>query len=133
MQGSYLILKIHLLNDRIFNRRLSKNQDILYTAEQAKILSALWTNEILSAKELSNITGLATSSLSLMLKRLEDQGLIGSRTSLDDKRRKDYQVTPQGSQQQAVGEVVSRESFLSFTKALAIKKSNRSKTIWSGF
>lgn len=108
-QGGYLILKIRLLNGRLFNHRLSKHPDALYTAEQGKILSALWANEPQSAKELSKVTGLATSSLSLMLKRLEDQGLIVSKTSLEDKRRKDYCVTPQGAQQQAVGDAVSRE------------------------
>lgn len=53
--GGYLILKIRLYNGRLFNRLLNRNPDALYSAEQGKILSALWENEPQSAVHLGEV------------------------------------------------------------------------------
>ncbi|EHI74776.1 MarR family transcriptional regulator [Streptococcus criceti] len=107
--GGYLILKIRLLNARLFNRYLSQAPDARYNAEQGKILSALWVKAPQSAVELSQVTGLAASTLSLMLKRLEEQGLIYSQADHRDGRKKAYNVTELGRSQQAVGQAVSQK------------------------
>lgn len=106
--GGYLILKIRLLNARLFNRYLSQAPNALYNAEQGKILSALWAEAPQSAVELSQVTGLAASTLSLMLKRLEEQGLIISQADPRDGRKKAYDLTALGKSQQAVGREVSQ-------------------------
>ncbi|SCU23648.1 transcriptional regulator [Staphylococcus xylosus] len=105
--GGYLILKIKLLNSRLFNRYLSKDSRILYSAEQGKIMSALWDKHPQTASELSHITGLANSSLSIMLKRLETQGLIVSVLSKVDKRKRMFDLTSIGANQEKVGDEIS--------------------------
>ncbi|RDZ07679.1 MarR family transcriptional regulator [Priestia megaterium] len=107
--GGYLTLKIKLLNSRLFNRYLSMDSRVLYSAEQGKILSALWDNHPQTASELSYITGLANSSLSIMLKRLETQGLIVSILSEEDKRKRMFDLTSIGANQEKIGNEISNK------------------------
>ncbi len=106
--GGYLTLKIHLLNGRLFNRLLNNDGRALYNAEQGKIISALWDKHPQTASELAQVTGLANSTLTLMLKRLEDeQGLVISRQDIKDKRKKWFDLTEAGAAQEEVGNAVS--------------------------
>jgi len=108
--GGYLTMKVSHLNARLFNRLLSQNGKALYGAEQGKILAALWMKRPQSASELAAMTGLANSSLTLMLKRLEhEQGLVCSFASPDDKRKRLIDLTELGLSQQEVGEDVSEK------------------------
>lgn len=106
-KGGYLTLKIHLLNARLFNRYLTRDGRALYNAEQGKILSALWDKHPQSASELSQVTGLANSGLSIMLKRLEKKKLIISFPSEEDKRKRIIDLTELGAAQKIVGNQVS--------------------------
>ncbi len=100
-------MKINHLNARLFNKLLSTDGRALYNAEQGKILSALWMKRPQNASELTQVTGLANSSLTLMLKRLEDQGLVQIVTAKDDKRKRVIDLTELGASQQEVGDFVS--------------------------
>lgn len=84
------------------------NNEAIYNAEQGKILSALWDEKPLTSSELTYVTGLAKSSLSLALKGLDKKGLILSYPSEKDKRIRYYDLTKLGSSQQAVGDKISK-------------------------
>ncbi|MDO4622894.1 MAG: MarR family transcriptional regulator [Eubacteriales bacterium] len=106
--GGYLTLKIHLLNGRLFNRLLANDGRALYNAEQGKIISALWDKRPQTASELAKVTGLANSTLTLMLKRLEEeQGLVVSVQDKQDKRKKWFDLTETGVEQEQVGNQIS--------------------------
>ncbi len=106
--GGYLTLKIHLLNGRLFNRLLANDGRARYNAEQGKIISALWDKRPQTASELAQVTGLANSTLTLMLKRLEEeQGLVVSVQDAKDKRKKWFDLTQEGVEQELVGNEVS--------------------------
>lgn len=108
-KGGYLILKIKHLNGRLFNRYISENGRIVFNAEQGKIISALYDKSPMSAGELSKVTGLANSTLTLMLKRLEEQELIISQSDELDKRIKFFSLTDFGKEQQEIGQEVSQK------------------------
>ncbi len=109
-KGGYLTLKIHLLNGRLFNRLLNNDGRALYNAEQGKIISALWDKHPQTASDLAQVTGLANSTLTLMLKRLEDeQGLVISKHDTVDKRKKWFDLTETGAAQEEVGNAVSEK------------------------
>ncbi|MDO4649481.1 MAG: MarR family transcriptional regulator [Eubacteriales bacterium] len=108
--GGYLTLKIHLLNGRLFNRLLTNDGRALYNAEQGKIISALWDKRPQTASELAKVTGLANSTLTLMLKRLEEeQGLVVSVQDEKDKRKKWFDLTQTGIDQEQVGNQISEK------------------------
>ncbi len=108
-QGGYLNMKINHLNSRLFNKLLNADGRALYNAEQGKILSSLWDKHPQNAMELVTSTGLAKSSISIMLSRLENQGLITSTADTEDKRRRLYDLTEVGLSQKEVGERVSNQ------------------------
>lgn len=118
-QGGYLNMKINHLNARLFNKLLSSDGRALYNAEQGKILSSLWMKHPQSAVELTSSTGLAKSSLSIMLSRLEEQGLITSALDTVDKRKKMFDLTDVGLSQQEVGDSVSEELSQIFYKGFS--------------
>ena len=88
--GGYLIHHIRLLNGRLYQKLLSKEGYI-------------------TCSELSCRTGLANNTLTSMLKKLEEQGLVCMKDCPKDKRRKYVNLTELGKSQKEIGEKVSRE------------------------
>lgn len=106
-QGGFLVYKIKYLNTRLFNRLLQADARALFNGEQGKILSVLWDEGECTASDIADITGLANSTLSIMLKRMEENGLIISYDDSNDKRKRIYSVSALGREQQIVGNETS--------------------------
>lgn len=106
-QGGFLVHKIKYLNTRLFNRLLQADARALFNGEQGKILSVLWDEGECTASDIADITGLANSTLSIMLKRMEENGLIISYDDSNDKRKRIYSVSALGREQQIVGNETS--------------------------
>ena len=98
MQGGYQALQIRLLNGRIFQKLLSKEPDALYRSEQGKILTILWKQELecATATDIALATGLANNTLTSMVKKLEEQGLVTIQPCTQDKRKKYISLTDLG-------------------------------------
>ena len=83
--GDY-IAQIRLIGGRVFEKLLSASGADTFNGPQGKILDALWQQDGLSANEISQRTGLASSTLTSMLDRMENAGLVKRRRSTDDRR-----------------------------------------------
>ena len=105
--GGSLVHKIKYLNTRLFNRLLQDDARALFNGEQGKILSVLWDEGECTASHIADITGLANSTLSIMLKRMEEQGLIICYDDCNDKRKRIYGLSALGREQQVVGNEIS--------------------------
>ena len=79
MNGGFLVTKIKQLGDRIFEKILSEKNIDAFNGAQGRILYVLWQEDGISIRALSTKCGLAITSLTTMLERMENQGLI-SRT-----------------------------------------------------
>ena len=101
---------IRLLNGRIFQKLLRQDPDSLYRSEQGKILAVLWNSETgcATATDIALETGLANNTLSTMLKKLEEQGLVTFSQCGLDKRKKYVKLTERGWSQKEVGQRVSQ-------------------------
>ena len=110
-RGGFLSLHIRLLNGRLFQKLLNKEPGVLYRSEQGKILSFLWSQADgrATATDIALATGLANNTLTSMVKKLADQGLVDMQPSKDDKRKKFIVLTPLGWSQKEIGERVSQE------------------------
>ena len=91
MNGGFLVTKIKQLGDRIFEKILSekkkkKNIDA-FNGAQGRILYVLWQEDGISIRSLSVKCGLAITSLTTMLEKMENQGLIRRVQSETDKRK----------------------------------------------
>ena len=76
MNGGFLVTKIKQLGDRIFEKILSKKNIDAFNGAQGRILYVLWQEDGIPIKSLSIKCGLAITSLTTMLERMENQGLI---------------------------------------------------------
>lgn len=111
MTGGYQALQIRLLNGRIFQKLLSKEPDAQYRSEQGKILTVLWQKEDgrATATDIALASGLANNTLTSMIKKLEDQGLVTVVQCDQDKRKKFVVLTELGWEQKEIGDRVSKE------------------------
>ena len=111
MIGGYQALQIRLLNGRLFQKLLSKEPDAQYRSEQGKILTVLWQKDDgrATATDIALASGLANNTLTSMIKKLEDQGLVTVVQSDQDKRKKFVFLTELGWEQKEIGDRVSKE------------------------
>ena len=90
-EGFFLIARIQQVGDRILEQIITKkNNDILqnlyFNGAQGRILHVLWKRDGIPIKELAKQTGLAMSSLTTMLNRMEAAGLIHRQHGAKDRR-----------------------------------------------
>lgn len=107
MNGGFLVSKIKQLSDRIFERLLARQGIDAFNGAQGRILYVLWQEDGVSIKTISERCGLAITSLTTMLERLENQGLIRRVPSEQDKRKTLLYLTDQAKKLRADSEVVS--------------------------
>ena len=91
--GGYLISQIHKIGGRIFNELLRESGVEEFNGPQGRILYSLWDDKILTIKEISKKTGLAKTSLTSMLKRMENSKLIEKVENNDDRRSTKIKLT----------------------------------------
>ena len=80
------IAQIRLIGGRVFEKLLSASGAVQFNGPQGKILDALWQQDGLSAIEIGRRTGLASSTLTGMLDRMEDAALVVRKRSAEDRR-----------------------------------------------
>ena len=71
--GGYLISQIHKLTRRKINELLKEASVTEFNGSQGIILSSLWAKGEQTIKEIGKTTGLAKTSLSSMLDRMENK------------------------------------------------------------
>ena len=95
--------------DRIDYRNMSLISRFI--SEQGKILTVLWQKEDgrATATDIALASGLANNTLTSMIKKLVDQGLVTIEQSDQDKRKKFVVLTELGWEQKEIGDRVSKE------------------------
>ena len=74
--GGFLITKIKQIQSRIFENLLNEHGIREFNGAQGRILFILWENDNISVSKISAQTGLAKTTLTSMLDRLEASGHI---------------------------------------------------------
>ena len=75
------------LSDRVFEKILNEKKIDAFNGAQGRILYVLWQKDGISIKTLSEQCGLAITSLTSMLERMEKQGLLRRESDEKDKRK----------------------------------------------
>ena len=83
----FLISQIKQVQARIFQRLLQDSGVEEFNGPQGHILYVLWQKDEVPIVELSQKTGLAKNTLTAMLGRMEDAGLIERKAARSDKRQ----------------------------------------------
>lgn len=87
MQGGILITQIKQISGRIFEKLLVNAGVEEFNGAQGRILYVLWNGDGVPIIELSRKTGLAKTSLTSMLERMENANLIIRMPDKVDKRK----------------------------------------------
>lgn len=85
--SGFYIGRIKQINTRLLNKFLAQKNITAFNGEQGRILHVLWENDGISNQELSKKSGLAMSSLTTMLERMEEKKLLIRKDCPKDKRR----------------------------------------------
>ena len=85
--SGFYIGRIKQVNTRLLNKFLAQKNITAFNGEQGRILHVLWENDGISNRELSKKSGLAMSSLTTMLDRMEEKKLLERRVDENDKRK----------------------------------------------
>ena len=83
----FTLSKVKQLGDRIFEKILAAENVDAFNGAQGRILYVLWQENGIPIRELSEKSGLAITSLTTMLERMENAGLIRRQQSGEDKRK----------------------------------------------
>ncbi len=86
-RGGFLVSKIKQIQGRVFEKLLIEHGIDQFNGAQGRILFVLWDNDAIPISELSEKTGLAKTTLTSMLDRLEASGSL-QRVYDDHDRRK---------------------------------------------
>lgn len=85
--SGFYISRIKQINTRLLNKLLAQKNITAFNGEQGRILHVLWENDGISNQELSKRSGLAMSSLTTMLERMEEKNLLTRKDCPKDKRK----------------------------------------------
>jgi len=86
-QGGFLVTQIKQVSGRLFEKLLMDAGVEAFNGAQGRILYVLWQRDGIPIIELSRKTGLAKTSLTSMLERMEQAHLIKRIPDQDDKRK----------------------------------------------
>lgn len=84
--GGFLITKIKQIQGRVFQKLLAQCGISEFNGAQGRILFVLWEKDDIAIRELSEKTGLAKTTLTSMLDRMEKSGHITRRFDPADRR-----------------------------------------------
>lgn len=91
--GGFLISKIKQIQGRIFEKLLIEHGINQFNGAQGRILFVLWEEDNIPIKELADRTGLAKTTLTSMLDRLEASGHIQRVYDPSDRRTVKIKLT----------------------------------------
>lgn len=107
--GGFLVTKIKQLGDRIFERILAEKNIDAFNGAQGRILYVLWQEDGVPIKIISEKSGLAITSLTTMLERMEKNGLISRKADEADKRKTLLFLTDKAKELKEAYDSVSNE------------------------
>lgn len=108
-QAGFLISQIKQVGGRVFEKILAKEQIDAFNGAQGRILYVLWQKDHISIVELSALVGLAKTTLTSMLDRMEESGLIERVPDANDRRKCILVLTERARSLQEKYEQVSQE------------------------
>ncbi len=85
--GGFLISQVKQVGGRVFERLLAKANVSAFNGAQGRILYVLWQTDSVPIMELSKKTGLAKTTLTSMLDRMETSGLIERVADKENRRQ----------------------------------------------
>lgn len=87
IKGGNYVSQIKRLSDRILEQILAEKNFDAFNGAQGRILYVLWSRDGISLRELADKTGLAPTTLTSMVDRMEKAGLVCRMHDKKDRRK----------------------------------------------
>lgn len=87
LKAGHTISQIRQVSNRIFERILSERKIDAFNGAQGRILYVLWQEEHIALREIADRTGLAATTLTSMIDRMEAAELVRRLPDPDDRRK----------------------------------------------
>ena len=120
--GGYLIGQIDKLTSRKVNELLKKERVTDFNGAQGTIMYVLFGRKQMTIREIGKATGLAKTSLTSMLERMEKQGLIEKKENPEDHRSTLVELTEQARKQKKIIDKVSTSVNRQYYKGMKEKE-----------
>ncbi|MGN6712749.1 MarR family transcriptional regulator [Anaerocolumna jejuensis] len=91
--GGFLISQIKQLQGRVFEKMLKESGIDAFNGAQGRILYVLWEKERLTISEIGHLTSLAKTTLTSMLDRMEESGLVVRSADKENRRQVIISIT----------------------------------------
>ncbi len=108
-QGGFFISQIKPISDRIWTKLLQSSGMDAFNGPQGRLLYVLWQEDGISAAQLAQRSGLAPTTLTSMLDRLEAAGLVRREPHATDRRRWNLVLTDKAKELMASSQKISDE------------------------
>jgi len=119
-KGGFLISRIKQVGGRLFDRMLAEADIDAFNGAQGRILYVLWQGDGVTISQISAQTSLANTTLTSMLDRMEQSGLIRREPSPSDRRALLIRLTDKARALQQDYDRISRQMddlyYLGFTE-----------------
>ncbi len=107
--GGFLISQIKQLQGRVFEKMLKESEVDAFNGAQGRILYVLWEHESLTISEIGRLTSLAKTTLTSMLDRMEEAGLVNRVPDVRNRRQIIISITPKAKAYQERYDIVSNQ------------------------
>lgn len=108
-EGGFLITQIKQVGGRLFDKLLATAGVEAFNGAQGRILYVLWQGDQIPIIELAHKTGLAKTTLTSMLDRMEEADLIARVTDPADRRQTRIALTDTARQLSGAYDAVSEQ------------------------
>lgn len=108
-QGGFLITQIKQIGGRVFERILNAKNIDAFNGAQGRILYILWQQDGITISDLSQKTGLASTTLTSMLDRMETANLISRNRERSDRRKVQIHLTQEAQKLESAYNEVTEE------------------------
>lgn len=121
-KGGFLISQIHRLSSRRFEMLLKEEGINEFNGAQGRILYVLWNYDNVPIVELAKKTGLAKTTLTSMLDRMEAGDLISRNYDSKDRRQIKIQLTEKATELKKNYEDISKKMTEIYYKGMSQKQ-----------
>jgi DNA-binding MarR family transcriptional regulator len=117
--GGFLISQIKQLQGRVFEKMLKESGVDAFNGAQGRILYVLWEYESLTITEIGRLTSLAKTTLTSMLDRMEEGGLIYRIPDKKNRRQIFISITDKAKEYREAYDEVSEQMNTLFYKGFS--------------
>jgi DNA-binding MarR family transcriptional regulator len=127
--GGFYVSRIHKLGGRVFEKLLRKSRLDAFNGAQGRILYVLWEYGKLSFSDVGKYTSLAKTTLTSMIDRMEESGLVERVPDKEDRRQIYISITEKAKKHRQKYDKVSDEMNALFYKGFSADEIRRLETM----